>query len=127
MALVACRECNNQISTTAFACPKCGALVPKPKKSAIWPWIVGVPVALFIGMMIYGSSIPEYQHTAREARNLCEEMVKKGRGDRYTCEEVYRNIIAEGQEAERAEQQAIREAKEAERAEQQAIRAKSKG
>ena len=123
MALVACRECNNQISTTASFCQKCGAVVPKQK---IWPWIVGTPIALFIIMMIYGSTIPEYQSRAREARNLCEEMVKKGHADPYTCQELYRNIIAEGEEAEKAEKQAIREAKEAERAERQALREKSK-
>lgn len=122
MALVRCRECQYEISTTAFSCPKCGATVPKPKKPAIWPWVVGVPIALFIGMMIYGSTIPEYQNTAREARDLCEQMVKKGQADPNTCREVYRNIIAEGEEAEKAEKQALLEARQAEIAEKKALR-----
>lgn len=120
MALVGCRECHYEISTTAFACPKCGASVPKPRKPAIWPWVIGIPVALFIGMLIYGSTIPEYRNTAREARDLCEQMVKKGRSDPNSCAEMYRNIIAEGEEAERAEKQAILDARKAERAEKQA-------
>jgi hypothetical protein len=68
-------------------------------------------------MMIYGSTIPEYRNTAREARNLCEQMVKNGRANPTSCAEVYRNIIAEGEEAEKAEQQAILESRQAERAE----------
>lgn len=100
MALVACRDCSNQVSTFGVSCPNCGALVPKKKR---WPWIVGVPVVLFIIMMIYGSTIPEYRHTAREARNLCEEMVKKNLGSpTYNCEDVYRKIITKGEEAERS-------------------------
>jgi hypothetical protein len=119
MALVRCRDCHYEISTTAFACPKCGASVPAPSTPSKWPWIIGIPVALFIGVMIYGSTIPEYRSTAREARDLCEQMVKKGRGDPNSCAEVYRNIIADGEEAEKAEKQAILEARKAERAERQ--------
>ena len=33
MAIIACKECKNQISTTAKACPQCGA---KPKKTSIF-------------------------------------------------------------------------------------------
>jgi RNA polymerase subunit RPABC4/transcription elongation factor Spt4 len=28
MALIECKECRNQVSDTAAACPKCGAVVP---------------------------------------------------------------------------------------------------
>lgn len=96
MTLLACRECNNPISSTAFACPKCGALKTKKAK---WPWIIGVPVAIITVMIIYGSSIPEYQSAAREVRVACEDMVKLGRADPQTCQTVYRNMITKGKEA----------------------------
>ena len=104
MALVACRECHHKISNTAITCPRCGFSIPKPKSTPIWPWIIGVPIVLFIAMMIYGSTIPEYQHTAREARNLCEDMAKASLSSSYRCAELYQNIITKGQQAERAKQ-----------------------
>lgn len=34
MALINCKECNNEVSTTAKTCPKCGAKIYKVKKPA---------------------------------------------------------------------------------------------
>ncbi len=33
MALVACKECKEQISNQAFKCPKCGVRLRRPKRS----------------------------------------------------------------------------------------------
>lgn len=44
MALVKCRDCDNMVSTSATACPKCGAPMRKP----VWP-IVAVVAALAVG------------------------------------------------------------------------------
>jgi hypothetical protein len=65
MAMTNCKECGTEISTTAKACPKCGAVVPKKR---IWPWIVGVPVGLFAVLMVWGTIIgnsPEGQAKAK--------------------------------------------------------------
>jgi zinc-ribbon domain len=91
MAMIACKECGTEISTTAKACPKCGAVVPRPK---IWPWVIGVPVALFIALLLFGLSIPEYESRAREVRQVCEKMA--GPGQRYICDEQYAEAIRKG-------------------------------
>ena len=47
MALIECRECKNQVSDSAKACPKCGAPVadPVPSKSRG----ISILLALFLG------------------------------------------------------------------------------
>src|ERR1700676_1905973 len=39
MALVKCKECGEQVSTSAKSCPKCGA--KPPKKTSMITWVVG--------------------------------------------------------------------------------------
>jgi hypothetical protein len=39
MALVKCKECGEQVSTSAKSCPKCGA--KPPKKTSMFTWVVG--------------------------------------------------------------------------------------
>lgn len=91
MALTTCKECSKEISTTAKACPHCGAKVPRTKW---WLWVPLGLVALFFG---YGLTIPEYQGRATRARELCEKMPPGGA--RYECDKVYDNIMAEGRRA----------------------------
>ncbi|MES2661810.1 MAG: zinc ribbon domain-containing protein [Pseudomonadota bacterium] len=45
MALVKCKECSEEVSTSAKACPKCGAKVPK--KTSLFTWLV-VLLIIFI-------------------------------------------------------------------------------
>ncbi len=47
MALVKCKECGNEMSTTAAACPKCGAKRKKPVG------IVGVVVVAALAFFVY--------------------------------------------------------------------------
>lgn len=75
MAIISCHECKKDISDTAKACPHCGATVPRTK---VWPWIVGTPIALFVGLMIIGaiaSNTPrgEEKAKARNVISLCWE------------------------------------------------------
>lgn len=67
---------------------------------AKWAWILGVPVAILVGMMFYGSTIPEYRIQAREVRVACEDLAKIGRTDPSTCRTVYDKMIAKGKAAE---------------------------
>lgn len=70
MALITCKECSNEVSSTAAACPKCGARV-KPKSNVL-PWVLGVPVGLFVLMMAIGSANSNPEKTrARQAFELC--------------------------------------------------------
>jgi len=91
MAMIACGECGTEISTTAKACPKCGAVVPHAK---IWPWVVGIPVALVIAFLLYGFSIPEYKAKAMEVRRVCEKIAAPGQ--QYVCDQQYQQAIEDG-------------------------------
>lgn len=95
MAMTSCGECGHEISTTARSCPNCGAVVPRPKK---WPWIVGIPFALFMAVVLYGLTIPEYRTRAREVREACEKMASPL--DRPECDRIYERLIAEGKAQE---------------------------
>lgn len=68
-----------------------------------WPWVVGISVAVVAGMMIYGSTIPEYQIQAREVRVACEDLAKIGRADLSTCRIIYDNMVLKGKATENAE------------------------
>lgn len=82
MAIIACGECSGKVSDTAAVCPHCGApvakkaapapAVPAKKSGGVWKWILGVPVGLFVLVMIVGSlnSDPE-KSKARHAYEVC--------------------------------------------------------
>jgi hypothetical protein len=57
MALIACNDCGNQVSTQAKACPKCGRKIDKPWSEVgvfLLFLFVGVPV-LFLGFAFLGA------------------------------------------------------------------------
>lgn len=72
MALITCRECGSNVSLEAVNCPSCGIRVA-PKSSA-WKWLVGVPVGLFLLVMVIGliNSNPE-KTQARRAYEACQD------------------------------------------------------
>lgn len=53
MAMTRCKECGNEVSTKAEACPKCGAKRPRP--TSIGTWIIGGFLALAGFSCIIGS------------------------------------------------------------------------
>lgn len=89
MALIACRECNKEISDQAVACPHCGmpqspvvrleqteqALTPPKKEVSIWVWIVVVPLVCLVVAAASGACTPsadsEAKAHARRAIDLC--------------------------------------------------------
>lgn len=68
MAIIECRECHGKVSDTAAACPHCGAPAPSPQDTASeatekpgggwWKWVLGIPIGLFVLMMVIGSLQP---------------------------------------------------------------------
>lgn len=77
MALINCKECGTEVSTTAKACPKCGARVPKTKW---WLWApLGLGAAfLTMGAVIGSSPQGQERSRARAAIDLCwEEQERK--------------------------------------------------
>lgn len=80
MAIIACKECGGKVSDTAVTCPHCGAAVATPKPAAPvvvpvekkgntwWMWVFGVPVGLFVLVMVIGSLNPDSPEKARDRR-----------------------------------------------------------
>lgn len=50
MALLTCKDCGTQVSTSAKACPKCGAKIPKTK------WWLWVPLAVVFVFFVIGAT-----------------------------------------------------------------------
>lgn len=75
MALKACKDCGTQVSTSAKACPKCGAEVPKVKW---WFWIPLALVILFFAFprIVYSPA----ERAAISARADCERVFPLERG-----------------------------------------------
>lgn len=98
MALIACKECGNQVSTKARACPGCGAKVPHTK----W-WLWG-PLGVVVSVIVFGEvagNSPEgrAKAQARGAIDLCwKEQERKSltpdteRFVASTCEMMERNF-----------------------------------
>lgn len=92
MAMKACRDCGKEISTTARACPHCGAKVPRTKW---WLWVPLGLVALFLAI---GFSVPEHEAQARRSRELCEQMIGgRGTARQHECDRLYSDIIRKGE------------------------------
>lgn len=81
MALLKCSECGGKVSSTAKACPHCGAepspapevfspkfAIPpqKKKKRRIWPWVLGVFVVFVI--VAANQDVTPEERAAREQR-----------------------------------------------------------
>ena len=108
MSIIKCIECQAEISSTAVACPKCGAVVPKAK---VWPWVVGIPVGILALIMLWSASKPDYEHKAIAARKVCEKNLG---GSIEDCGRVYVSIIRDGERAaETPAQRAEREKQDA--------------
>lgn len=69
MALTTCSECNKEMSTTAKVCPNCGAT--QNTSSGAWRWWVGIPLVLFIVMIVAGQGGDKQKAQSRAAIDLC--------------------------------------------------------
>lgn len=64
MALVKCKECGNDVATSAKACPKCGHKMPA--RTSLLTWIIlGFVILIVIGA-VQGSQDADEQREARE-------------------------------------------------------------
>src|SRR5262245_30296663 len=81
MAMVLCKECGKERSSSADACPHCGA---KVKKTSAFTWLVVVILVLmFIGYIAGTGDTPsgppavnEYRDQSGEAARVCQDFVK---------------------------------------------------
>lgn len=97
MALIACRECNKEISDKAISCPNCGMplqgvqpvhMVHEPKKGTpVLVWVFIVAVAGFAGMFLLGSVLSlgddekiHLENLIEDCRKTQNELIRKNPG-----------------------------------------------
>src|ERR1700733_12510890 len=85
MALVVCKECKAQISTTAKVCPQCGAR--PPKKTSRFTWIV---IALVV-LGVVGQRVTECSSDRDRAVQAIEPLVR--------CREHAADVIRDAEAA----------------------------
>jgi len=85
MAMVDCPECGAQVSESAVACPQCGYAFKR--KSAfnvkrLLAWVIGVPVACYVALMVIGALLPDSvnERTEAEARKRCANAIMSNMG-----------------------------------------------
>lgn len=64
MALVKCKECGGQVSTTAKACPACGS--KPPKKTSIVTWLVLATIVIVVAKGMFTEKPPEPTKTPEQ-------------------------------------------------------------
>ena len=68
MSLILCKECNSEISSEAFDCPKCGAKLRNPQRSFFGKIVkfgfIGFNILMLIWMVSYGLQIGDMMNTA---------------------------------------------------------------
>jgi hypothetical protein len=74
MPLITCKECGNEVSSEAKACPKCGARVKR--RSLAWLWVLIVPLGIFVVFAIIGGNDPKIQ-TMGHDRRVYEQCMKE--------------------------------------------------
>ena len=92
MALIKCKDCDKEISTTANACPNCGAK-PRKKKTVLWI-VLSIPLLLIFAITIYSLLTPQYKKDALEKRRICEKIAPPHL--HFECDRIYQNEIAFG-------------------------------
>ena len=83
MALINCKECNAEVSDTAFVCPKCGFQLRKPERSlsgniiriAFWIFIVyGIYTLLELIYILY-YALKTSEPTREQSRSIGEDLI----------------------------------------------------
>lgn len=87
MALIACRECENQISDKAVSCPRCGAVLGgprRPRRRGLWALFALGLIACAFGVLMFtaGRSLAA-DHRHREALN--GDLERMGSCATYQC------------------------------------------
>lgn len=78
MALIACPECNNQVSSKAATCPQCGVRIKAPLISKEFQIVLGILITFFLCLFLYGSQMDKIksQHEAADAALRATEALK---------------------------------------------------
>lgn len=76
MAMMACKECKHQVSTTAPTCPNCGAKVAGKQTTSGCAWVAALVIGGFFAMILYimgGMNELNAERAAAEARQAQAE------------------------------------------------------
>jgi hypothetical protein len=60
MALTKCKECGNEVSEKAAACPKCGAPVKSPPRQTLG---CGTAIVIVVALFAFGMWVSDYRST----------------------------------------------------------------
>lgn len=97
MALVACSECNHQVSDKAPSCPGCGAPIPRPKSGAggllKWTAVIVAGVLGLYWLIAANDPTREQRLMDREAYQLCQKMAAST-GNPGACEGMRKDYWA---------------------------------
>lgn len=86
MALVKCKECGNQVSVKAKACPSCGAVPPKKTSVVTWAVLGMIVMIVFLSVGDDVSRTPEEraaeakERQAEQARLAAKKVEDKRKG-----------------------------------------------
>lgn len=72
MALIKCKECGAKVSTTAKACPQCGASAPKQTSGCAWIALIFFGIPMIAGIAYQASTGParKAEEAAKEAQRV---------------------------------------------------------
>ena len=81
MALTSCKECGNQVSTTAGRCPRCGAKVSKSvsRLTIVFVALLGL---LALKVLLSGSTTPPVSAPQKTAAQIADDARKQARFER---------------------------------------------
>lgn len=74
MAIIKCKECQKDVSTTAATCPSCGAKVPKQTK--VLTWVAGGIAAFIVVSCINGTQKSDAERQIAQNKKTAVEAAK---------------------------------------------------
>jgi hypothetical protein len=90
MALTKCKECSKELSTTAKACPHCGA--EPPKRTSLLTWLVAIIIA-YIVFSCAGRLDTTQQIAMTPAQQLVEEETARQSDAKWECKSAVKNAM----------------------------------
>jgi len=75
MALIACKDCKTEISSSAKSCPKCGAKLPT-SSAKVFLYVLGIAVAVFLAVVFLQPKSIEEKRLRHSLDKLNKQLVE---------------------------------------------------